>query len=289
MFDVEKTSDLIQKSKGGDKDALDALIVENTPLVKSVVRRYSGKNVEYDDLMQLGSMGLLKAIKNFDENFNVRFSTYAVPMIAGEIKRFIRDDGAVKVSRALKLLAYNIGKFKDDFSKTNNREPTIDEISKEFNVDKEEVVFALDSTRYPLSLNDTQGDDEGAPLIDKIGENTSNDLDDKIILKGVIKDLPEREKKIIILRYYRDKTQSEVAGIMGVSQVQISRIENKILSKSKNHSIISNIFCVFSQKTVTLIDMDKCYLSCREDTESKTLKKTKLRTDENVENPQKES
>lgn len=117
MFDVEKTSDLIQKSKDGDKDALDALIVENTPLVKSVVRRYSGKNVEYDDLMQLGSMGLLKAIKNFDENFNVRFSTYAVPMIAGEIKRFIRDDGAVKVSRALKLLAFNIGKFKDDFSK----------------------------------------------------------------------------------------------------------------------------------------------------------------------------
>lgn len=233
MFDVEKTSDLIQKSKDGDKDALDALIVENTPLVKSVVRRYSGKNVEYDDLMQLGSMGLLKAIKNFDENFNVRFSTYAVPMIAGEIKRFIRDDGAVKVSRALKLLTYNIGKFKDDFSKTNNREPTIDEISKEFNVDKEEVVFALDSTRYPLSLNDTQGDDEGAPLIDKIGENTSNDLDDKIILKGVIKGLPEREKKIIILRYYRDKTQSEVAGIMGVSQVQISRIENKILSKIK--------------------------------------------------------
>lgn len=233
MFDVEKTSDLIQKSKDGDKDALDELIVENTPLVKSVVRRYSGKNVEYDDLMQLGSMGLLKAIKNFDENFNVRFSTYAVPMIAGEIKRFIRDDGAVKVSRALKLLAYNIGKFKDDFSKTNNREPTIDEISKAFNVDKEEVVFALDSTRYPLSLNDTQGDDEGAPLIDKIGENTSNDLDDKIILKGVIKDLPEREKKIIILRYYRDKTQSEVAGIMGVSQVQISRIENKILSKIK--------------------------------------------------------
>ena len=233
MFDVEKTSDLIQKSKDGDKDALDALIVENTPLVKSVVRRYSGKNVEYDDLMQLGSMGLLKAIKNFDENFNVRFSTYAVPMIAGEIKRFIRDDGAVKVSRALKLLAYNIGKFKDDFSKSNNREPTIDEISKAFNVDKEEVVFALDSTRYPLSLNDTLGDDEGAPLIDKIGENTSNDLDDKIILKGVIKDLPEREKKIIILRYYRDKTQSEVAGIMGVSQVQISRIENKILSKIK--------------------------------------------------------
>ena len=233
MFDVEKTSDLIQKSKDGDKDALDALIVENTPLVKSVVRRYSGKNVEYDDLMQLGSMGLLKAIKNFDENFNVRFSTYAVPMIAGEIKRFIRDDGAVKVSRALKLLAYNIGKFKDDFSKTNNREPTIDEISKEFNVDKEEVVFALDSTRYPLSLNDTQSDDAGAPLIDKIGENTSNDLDDKIILKGMIKNLPEREKKIIILRYYRDKTQSEVAGIMGVSQVQISRIENKILSKIK--------------------------------------------------------
>lgn len=232
MFDAEKTADLIRKSKEGDMVALDALIVENTPLVKSVVKRYAGKNVEYDDLMQLGSMGLLKAIKNFDESFNVRFSTYAVPMIAGEIKRFIRDDGAVKVSRALKLLAFNIGKFKDDFSKKNDREPTIDEIASTFEVDKEEVVFALDSARYPLSLNDTEGADS-APLLDKIGENNTPDIDDKIILKTVIQELPEREKKIIILRYYRDKTQSEVAEIMGVSQVQISRIENKIFVKIK--------------------------------------------------------
>lgn len=232
MFDAEKTADLIRKSKEGDMVALDALIVENTPLVKSVVKRYAGKNVEYDDLMQLGSMGLLKAIKNFDESFNVRFSTYAVPMIAGEIKRFIRDDGAVKVSRALKLLAFNIGKFKDDFSKKNDREPTIDEIASTFEVDKEEVVFALDSARYPLSLNDTEGTDS-APLLDKIGENVTPDIDDKIILKTVIQELPEREKKIIILRYYRDKTQSEVAEIMGVSQVQISRIENKIFVKIK--------------------------------------------------------
>lgn len=234
MFDVETTSDLIKKSKNGDKAALDALIVENTPLVKSVVRRYSGKNVEYDDLMQLGSMGLLKAIKNFDENYNVRFSTYAVPMIAGEIKRFLRDDGAVKVSRALKLLAFNIGKYKDEFIKSNNREPTVEELSKQFNIDREEVVFALDSTRYPLSLNDTQNDDDNAPLSERIGENNSSDIDDKIILKSVIKDLPEREKKIIVLRYYRDKTQSEVAEVLGVSQVQISRIENKILSKIKD-------------------------------------------------------
>ncbi len=232
MFDAEKTADLIRKSKEGDMVALDTLIVENTPLVKSVVKRYAGKNVEYDDLMQLGSMGLLKAIKNFDESFNVRFSTYAVPMIAGEIKRFIRDDGAVKVSRALKLLAFNIGKFKDDFSKKNDREPTIDEIASTFEVDKEEVVFALDSARYPLSLNDTEGTDS-APLLDKIGENNTPDIDDKIILKTVIQELPEREKKIIILRYYRDKTQSEVAEIMGVSQVQISRIENKIFVKIK--------------------------------------------------------
>ena len=232
MFDAEKTADLIRKSKEGDMVALDTLIVENTPLVKSVVKRYAGKNVEYDDLMQLGSMGLLKAIKNFDESFNVRFSTYAVPMIAGEIKRFIRDDGAVKVSRALNLLAFNIGKFKDDFSKKNDREPTIDEIASTFEVDKEEVVFALDSARYPLSLNDTEGTDS-APLLDKIGENNTPDIDDKIILKTVIQELPEREKKIIILRYYRDKTQSEVAEIMGVSQVQISRIENKIFVKIK--------------------------------------------------------
>ena len=142
MLDAEETKILIDRAKAGDKDSLETLISENLPLVKSVVKRYSGKNVEYDDLMQLGSMGLLKAVLNFNDEFNVRFSTYAVPMIAGEIKRYIRDDGAVKVSRALKLLAYNIGKFSDDFQKENNREPTIDELAEEFHIDKEEVVFA---------------------------------------------------------------------------------------------------------------------------------------------------
>ena len=160
MFDVEKTSDLIQKSKDGDKDALDALIVENTPLVKSVVRRYSGKNVEYDDLMQLGSMGLLKAIKNFDENFNVRFSTYAVPMIAGEIKRFMRDDGSVKVSRAIKQTAKEINGFVSDFSLKNGRKPALSEIAAAFSIEESEVAFLLGSSRMPLSLQSDKGDEE---------------------------------------------------------------------------------------------------------------------------------
>ena len=234
MLDAEETKILIDRAKAGDKDSLETLISENLPLVKSVVKRYSGKNVEYDDLMQLGSMGLLKAVLNFNDEFNVRFSTYAVPMIAGEIKRYIRDDGAVKVSRALKLLAYNIGKFSDDFQKENNREPTVDEIAEEFHIDKEEVVFALYSARYPRSLDD-RTDEDGVALIDRVPVDKSEENDEKIILSGMLKDLPPREKKIIILRYFRDRTQSEVAAVLGVSQVQISRLENKIIAKLREN------------------------------------------------------
>ncbi len=233
MLELEETFKLIEAAKGGDNTASEKLIIENMPLIKSVVRRYAGKNTEYEDLLQLGSMGLLKAILNFDTSYNVRFSTYAVPMIAGEIKRFLRDDGVVKVSRAMKVLAYNISKFIETCNQENNREPTVEEIAQKFEIDKEEVVFALDSTRYPLSLYD-KTDEENMALIDKIAVSSDDEENiDKMILTELLKELPPRDKKIIMLRYFRDKTQSEVAEVLGVSQVQVSRLENKIIAKLK--------------------------------------------------------
>lgn len=240
MLENDETLKLIEAAKGGDESASETLVVENMPLIKSVVRRYSGKAVDYEDLLQMGSMGLIKAVLNFDTKFGVRFSTYAVPMIAGEIKRFLRDDGAIKVSRALKVLSYNIMKFTETFNQENNREPTIEEISENFKIEKEEVVFALDSTRYPLSLYDKNDDESNLSLIDKITVDYDDDeAIDKIILSELLSELPLRDKKIIILRYFRDKTQSEVAEVMGVSQVQISRLENKIIEKLKENFKIS--------------------------------------------------
>lgn len=240
MLENDETLKLIEAAKGGDESASETLVVENMPLIKSVVRRYSGKAVEYEDLIQMGSMGLIKAVLNFDTKFGVRFSTYAVPMIAGEIKRFLRDDGAIKVSRALKVLSYNIMKFTETFNQENNREPTIEEIAEYFKIEKEDVVFALDSTRYPLSLYDKNDDESNLSLIDKITVDYDDDeAIDKIILSELLSELPSRDKKIIILRYFRDKTQSEVAEVMGVSQVQISRLENKIIEKLKENFKIS--------------------------------------------------
>jgi RNA polymerase sigma factor, sigma-70 family/RNA polymerase sigma-70 factor, sigma-B/F/G subfamily len=235
MLEPEETLRLIGLAQSGDEGAKEILVSENMPLIKSVVKRYVGRNVEYDDLLQLGSMGLLKAVLNFDTSFSVRFSTYAVPMIAGEIKRYLRDDGTIKVSRALKVLAYKIARVTEEFKQKNNREPTVDEIANAVGAEKEEVVFAMDSARYPLPLYDSSDDDGNPNLIDKIVvENNDDEHIDRILLNECILHLSERDKKIILLRYFRDKTQSEVATALGVSQVQISRLESKILEKMKS-------------------------------------------------------
>ena len=146
MIDAEKTKELILLSQSGDIEAKEILLKENIPLIKSIVKRYKGKNIEYDDLMQLGSLGLVKAINNFNPDFGVRLSTYAVPMITGEIKRFIRDDGAIKVSRALKTMSYKIGKFVEEYQQNNAKEPEISVIAKQFDIDEQEVVYILDSS-----------------------------------------------------------------------------------------------------------------------------------------------
>ncbi len=232
MLDVDKTNDLIRRAKEGDAGAKEALLTENNNLIKSIVRRYLNKGVEYDDLYQLAGMGLLKAINGFDESFGVRFSTYAVPMIAGEIKRFMRDDGSIKVSRAMKSAAKQINLFIEQYSAEHGAQPTVKAIAEKFGMPESEVVFTMGSTRMPVSIYERGDykDDKGQELLEKLPvEDRQEEIIDSLQLKTAISNLPERDRKVIILRYFRDMTQSEVAGMLGVSQVQVSRIENRIM------------------------------------------------------------
>ena len=200
------------------------------------MRRYLGKGVEFDDLFQLASMGLLKAVYGFDESFGVRSSTYAVPMIAGEIKRFMRDDGSVKVSRAMKSAAKSMNKFVEEYSSEHGAPPSVKEIAQKFGMEESEAVFVLGSSRMPVSIYEQSEykDEKAQSLADRLPSvDDQDEMIEHMQLKAAIDSLPEREKKIIMLRYFRDMTQSEVAEIVGVSQVQISRIESKVMADMK--------------------------------------------------------
>lgn len=233
---VNQTIQLVRKAQNNDADAKEELIRTNSPLIKSVIKRYKNKGVEYEDLYQLGSLGFLKAINNFDESFNVKFSTYAVPMIAGEVKRYLRDNGFIKVSRGTKSLNMQINRFIEGYISEHEKTPNVDKIAKHFEVTAQEVVFAMESNYFPISLSTLVGDDSGDKnqlLIEKIPEKTMDkDLDLFLVMK-VVETLPKRDKKIILLRYFRDKTQKEIAELLGVSQVQISRLEQKIIETIK--------------------------------------------------------
>lgn len=236
MLEHEQTLILISKAQKGDQDAKQRLIEENSPLIKSVIKRYKNKGLEYDDLYQLGSMGFLKAINNFEPSFNVRFSTYCVPMIIGEIKRFLRDDGSIKVSRAIKSLNIQISRYIDDYVKKNQKKPTLSDISKNFDIDECEVVFTMDSSKMPISIYTPVSDDsKSALLVDSMTEESviGEEMIDNISLKSTLNSLESRDKQIILLRYFQDKTQSEIAQELKISQVQVSRLENKILEKLK--------------------------------------------------------
>ena len=232
MLDEQQTLRYVRLAKQGDKHAKEILLVENTSLSKCIVKRYLHKGLEYDDQMQLASIGFLKALNGFDESYGVRLSTYAVPMIAGEIKRFMRDDGSIKVSRAIKRTAKEINVYIENYSVAHGEQPDIRTIAQAFGMEEGEVVFALDSCKMPLSLYD-QGeykDEKTQELIEKLPARDGQDeLIENLQLHAAIESLPERERKIIVLRYFRDMTQSEVAKQIGVSQVQISRIETKIM------------------------------------------------------------
>ena len=235
MLGQEETLELIKLAQSGDELAKEKLVKENSPLIKSVIRWFKDKGVEYDDLYQLGCLGFLKAINRFDVSYNVKFSTYVVPMVVGEIKRFMRDDGAVKVSRAIKGLNVRITKYSDEFWVKNSRKPTISELSEHFKISEQEIVMAMDSAKMPVSLYTPfdDGEEDGLTIIDRFDGEQNEDFVDKYALKELIDGLEERDKKIILMRYFYDKTQSEIAKRLGVSQVQVSRLENKILENLK--------------------------------------------------------
>ncbi|WP_234119313.1 RNA polymerase sporulation sigma factor SigF [Clostridium hydrogenum] len=229
--------ELIKFAKAGDKESLDKLIENNLPLVSAISRKFLNRGYEYDDIFQIGCMGLVKAVNNFESKFNVKFSTYAVPMIMGEIKRFLRDDGMIKVSRSVKNTARQLHYDRENLVKKLNREPTIEELAKFSGIAPEEIVFATESTINTQYLYDVVHQDDGSPvlLIDKISQSAdeNSDVVDKIVLKEAINNLDEKSRKIIILRYFKDKTQIQVAKMLGISQVQVSRIEKKVLKVMK--------------------------------------------------------
>ncbi|WP_053957680.1 RNA polymerase sporulation sigma factor SigF [Inediibacterium massiliense] len=238
ILDHEETILLIKKAQNGDEEAKNILVQHNLGLVRSVLKRFANRGYEKEDLYQLGCIGLMKAIDKFDFSYDVRFSTYAVPMIIGEIKRFLRDDGMIKVSRSLKQTAARVKSTKETLFKKFGREPTLKELSKVLDLSKEEIVMAMDSNVQPDYLYDIIHQDDGSPvhLIDKISETKIEDegeVLDRIALVEILSKLKSRERTIIILRYFKDKTQTEIANILGISQVQVSRIEKKILKQMR--------------------------------------------------------
>ncbi|WP_029099534.1 RNA polymerase sporulation sigma factor SigF [Brevibacillus thermoruber] len=227
---------LIAKSQNGDAEARELLVNSNIRLVWSVVQRFINRGYEADDLFQIGCIGLLKAVDKFDLAYDVKFSTYAVPMIIGEIQRFLRDDGTVKVSRSLKETANKVRRTKDELYKVYGRSPTISEVAEAVGITPEEVVLAQEASRAPSSIHETVFENDGDPitLIDQIADDGVNRWFEKIALKDAISRLNEREQLIVYLRYYKDQTQSEVAERLGISQVQVSRLEKRILQTIKD-------------------------------------------------------
>lgn len=231
-----EVKELIKRSQQGDQESRDLIAQKNMRLVWSVVQRFLNRGYEPDDLFQIGCIGLLKSVDKFDLSYDVKFSTYAVPMIIGEIQRFIRDDGTVKVSRSLKELSNKIRKAKDELSKTLNRVPTVLEVAEYLDITPEDVVLAQEANRAPTSIHETVYENDGDPitLLDQIADQNEGKWFDKMALREAIGELDEREKLIVYLRYYKDQTQSEVASRLGISQVQVSRLEKKILQQMKN-------------------------------------------------------
>ena len=235
MYEIE-TEDII-KAQNGSNEEMSKIVQKNSGLIWSIVNRFANRGYSKEDLYQIGCIGLIKAIKRFDINFNVKITTYSVPYIIGEIKRFIRDDGPIKISRSIKELTYKINEIQRQAINENGEELGILELAKKLNVEKEEIVVALESSKKLESIDAEIYDEDngGESKIARITTNKdeSNTIIDKLCVKELISGLEGREKQIIILRYYKDKTQTEVAKMLGISQVQVSRIEKKILMEMR--------------------------------------------------------
>ena len=237
---MDHTIALIRKSHAGDKEARERLVEENVGLVWCVVRRFQGRGTEAEDLFQIGSIGLLKAIDKFDLSYDVKFSTYAVPMISGEIKRFLRDDGMIKVSRSLKELAYKSVQAREKLTDWLGREPTLEELAEETGAEKEEIVQAMEAGGEVESLYRPIHQKEGSEirLLDRIEERDRKEdrILDTMVLKQLLETLDAKERQLIYLRYFADRTQSDVGKIMGISQVQVSRMEKRIIEELRRKS-----------------------------------------------------
>lgn len=236
-YDYNDNVGLIKKAQAGDKNALNKLIEKNLALVSALSKKFLNRGYEYEDIFQIGCIGLVKAVNNFDTKFKVKFSTYAVPMILGEIKRFLRDDGIIKVSRSIKNTAKKLHYDKEILTKKLNREPTIDELASFSGVKAEEIVFATEASNGLQYLYDVIHQDDGSPvmLIDKLSEKPDEDSEviDRIALKDALSNLDMKSRQVILLRYFKDKTQIQVAKMLGISQVQVSRIEKRVLKQMK--------------------------------------------------------
>lgn len=228
-------SELLKRAKMGDEKAADKLVENNIGLVHSIAGRFAGRRCEKEDLFQIGAIGLIKAVKRFDTSYGVQFSTYAVPMIIGEIKRFLRDDGAVKVSRAIKETAAKGRRAEEVLSERLGRCPTLSEIAYESGISPEELAAAFDAAREPESL---ENGSDGRALIDLLARDDTEDrIVDRVFLQNALAALDKREREILVLRYFKGKTQSEIAKIIGVSQVQISRLEKKAMRRIREAAL----------------------------------------------------
>ena len=230
--------ELLKKARQGDKQAREELIKGNLRLVLSVIQRFQNRGESMDDLFQVGVIGLIKAIDNFNLDLNVKFSTYAVPMCIGEIRRYLRDDSPIRVSRSMKDTAYKAMQVKEELINKNKKEPSVDEIAKALNMEKSEVVLALEAIVDPISLYEPVYNDGGDTIyvMDQVGDNnTDGDWIDEIMIKDELKNLEPREKNILYLRFMQGKTQMEVAKEVGISQAQVSRLEKTALKRIQNH------------------------------------------------------
>lgn len=237
LLKEKEMTELLHKAQAGDNAAREYLVNCNLKLIFNLIQRFSHRGYELEDLFQIGTIGLIKAIDKFDFSYDVKFSTYAVPMIIGEIRRFLRDDHPIKVPRSYKELVYKINRSREKLSIELKREPTINEIAKDLNVESEDIVIALEAVQSPSSINDTLYQDDSDPIY--VLDQLPIDKDlvpawfEEVVLKDVLNKLPEREKKVLLMRFYEDKTQSEIAKVLDLSQVQISRIERAALMRLK--------------------------------------------------------
>ena len=238
MYDNSRNVKLCRLAKEGDGEALEKLLCENAGLIKSVALRFQGRGQDAEDLIQIGTIGMLKAVRGFDEAFGTAFSTYAVQMVSGELKRFLRDDGLIKISRDIKRRGYILYRAGEEFAAKNGRDATVSELCEMCKMSYEDAVCAMEAMTPTVSLQEKLGDDDSSSFEELVGVDNSEEITDKLALSQALKNLPKDEQKLIYLRYFRGLTQSESAKQLGLTQVKVSRREKKIIEKLRKEMIV---------------------------------------------------